>query len=682
MDRFKRKKNIDDIVYKKQIYNDYKMKEYDFEGCDTLMVKACMGMGKTKNLKKIFNDYKDKVIVIVSFRITLDKEYINKFDNFILYSDIKENTYDTYFNKKLVVQIDSLHRIRGNIDLLILDEFMYTSTHLVEKVKYREAVYNTLYEYIENKETKIIVLDALLDHNCIKWFSKQKRKIKYIHNTYEKHDDKNIFLYGNSIGSFTEKIINEIKKGNKLIIPTNSKNFLNNLEKKILSNIKNVKIKFLDANNSDDINLDNWNNYDVVGYTPTIVAGVSYEDKHFDKCFAYFVSISAPADMALQQMFRVRNLNTNEIHICIEQKSNKDYPKNIYELEDHIMDKSKCLVDGVMGVKISRINNLIRRDHYYYIYRDIQWRIINSRLDYENELMNLLKLQGIKKFKRFIEKNIDLDKKIRKEMMENSTTIKDENIEDIINSEDIDDDTFSILDKKSKLTYEEKNKLKKKKFRINFNYNGNIKREVYKKYYNKITQYKNINTWYTFKDEIYKYLNNKLDVIEKNKIDRNNIVEGIMENDNLIFNENDRRKTTANTYILHNNKKYEKFLIGIEIINLFKKDLFDDTKFDIDFSKLYDYIKGKEYILRLLFNSNKFDINSIKNDDIGIKNMLKYLNTKLRSLFNIYIKKGKDNKYFLCNLEFWNEINPMHVNENLKMELYISSLIENILFND
>ncbi|RCH82272.1 hypothetical protein CU098_006636, partial [Rhizopus stolonifer] len=56
--------------------------------------------------------------------------------------------------------------------------------------------------------------------------------------------------------------------------------------------------------NSDDINLDNWNNYDIVGYTPTIVAGISFEKIHFDKCFAYFVNNSSPAEMSLQQLFR------------------------------------------------------------------------------------------------------------------------------------------------------------------------------------------------------------------------------------------------------------------------------------------------------------------------------------------------------------------------------------------
>jgi hypothetical protein len=374
--------NIKDYIYKKDIYNENKMKEYHFDDTDTICVKAGMGLGKTKMLKKLFKNYKNKKIVIVSFRVTLDKEYVKNFDNFQLYSNITESTYDTDIYNNIVVQIDSFHRIRGNIDLLVLDEFTYTSLHLVERVKFKEAVYNTLEEYIRNIDTKIIVMDALLDAYNIEWFYKLNRKIYYVENKYEKHNDKIIYNYENKIGVFVESLLDNIKKGKKIIVPTNSKNFLNNLEKKIKCNLPNIKCKFLDADNSDDINLENWNDYDIVGYTPTIVAGISYEMFHFDKCFGYFINISAPASMALQQLFRVRNISDNEIHICVEQKDSNVYPTNVKEIEEYILDKNKCLVQGVLGVKISRINKTIKRDPYYYLYRNCQIRLFQSRNNY------------------------------------------------------------------------------------------------------------------------------------------------------------------------------------------------------------------------------------------------------------------------------------------------------------
>lgn len=449
--------NIDNYIERKEIYNENYMREYEFlNDIDTIAVKATMGLGKTKKLHNLFNKYKNKKIVIVSFRITLDKEYINNFDDFKLYSDIKETTYDTDINNRIVVQIDSFHRIRGKIDLLVLDEFTYTAMHLVDRVKYKEAVYNTLLEYFNNISTKIIIMDALLDLETIKWVSKRNRKIHYIENKYSKHSDKIVYRYNDKIGLFTEKIIENIKKGKKLIVPTNSKNYLKNLELKLKTRIPNIKCKFLDSDNSDDINIDNWNKYDIVGYTPTIVAGVSYEKFHFHKCFGYFVNLSAPAEMALQQLFRVRNIEDNEYHICVEQKSKEEYPTNSKELEKYIIDKNKCLVDGVLGVKISRINKDIYRDSYFYLYKNCQMKFFKSKNEYDNTLFYLLAQQGIHKYKIFVEKNFDLDKLLRKEIRETTKNNKNCNVKDIINSEDIDDDSYNILKNKTNLTYNEK----------------------------------------------------------------------------------------------------------------------------------------------------------------------------------------------------------------------------------
>ena len=137
--------NYEKYIKDSYIYEDTKVRDYNFSnGIDTLMIKANMGMGKTKKLHNLFKDFRNKKIVIVSFRRTLDREYIKKFDGFMLYEDIKMSTYDTDIYDKMVVQIDSFYKIRGEIDLLVLDEFTYTTMHLVERAKNKESVYNTL----------------------------------------------------------------------------------------------------------------------------------------------------------------------------------------------------------------------------------------------------------------------------------------------------------------------------------------------------------------------------------------------------------------------------------------------------------------------------------------------------------------------------------------------------------
>lgn len=666
---------------KKNIYNDKNMKKYEFDGTNTIMVKAGMGMGKTKMLEPLIEEYKNKNIVIVSFRVTLDKEYARNLKGFELYSGIKEYTYDIDIYKRIVVQIDSFHKIRGKIDLLILDEFTYTAMHLITSAKHKESNYNALYEYIKDLDNKIIVMDALLDVDTVKWFHYEKRNIKYIENEYEKHDDKIVYKYNNKIGLFVKSLINELKNNKKIILPTNSKNFLKTISEKINKILPNIKCRFFDSDNSDDINLENWDMYDIVGYTPTIVAGVSYEKLHFDKCYAYFVNGTSPVEMSLQQLFRVRNIEDKEIHICVEKTDNNEYITLKHELEKNIFDKSNCLIEGALNIELSRINRTIIKDSYFYLYRNILLKNNISKNNYENRLIELLKDQGIKTVRLLKEDNDNENRDFRKEMREMSKSVKDELIEDIINSEEMDDDEYDILKDKITLTYKEKCMLKKKKFRKAYLYEDVIDKDLYKKYNGKYKQFKHINISYTLKNELIDYLKDKIQDIEDNKIDKNEKVE------NGIEERNGRRLLTANTYILHSNKDYEKYVIGLEILLQFGiNNIFDfnNKVFEVDFKKLINYLKEKEYIIRLLFKCKEFNLNNISKDSKGNKEILKYFNSKLKTLFNIYIKEDKKgNGYTLNGLDFWNEkINPFKENEDLKMEMYIKTILNNTDFDD
>lgn len=664
-------------VKKIYTYDDINMKDYHFDkGINTIMIKAAMGMGKTKNLHNLFKYYKNKKILIVSFRRTLDKEYSKNFEGFTLYEDIKSNTYDTEIYEKMVVQIDSLHKVRGNIDLLVLDEFTYTELHLVERAKFKESVYNTLLEYIRDLNINIILMDALLDEYTIKWFYHQKRNIQYVENKYKKHTDIKVINYENKIGIFIDDILDNLSKNKKLIIPTNSKSFLNTLDKKIKNSLPNIKYRFLNADNSDDINLENWDQYDIVGYTPTIVAGVSYEEKYFDKIFGYFVNSSSCAEMSLQQLFRVRNLNDKEINICVENKDNNKYLTNIKDIEKYIIDRNTCLVDGVMNIKISRIHRNIIKDSYYYMYRDCQIKIFRSKNNYLITLLDLLKQQGITNIKNIEKIDIENDRNTRKEMSSISKLNNETIIKDIVTSDEIDNEEYGLLKNKFNLTYNDKNKIKKKTFRNTYGYIGNISTDMYKKFSKKYLQFKNLNTLYTLKEDIVKYLEDKIQTTEKNKENKHTQVI------NEEVNEFGNKIISANPYILHQSKNNEKFIIGLELITVLgANNVFNKDKFKIDFKKLLKYINEKEYIIRLLFKCKEFDTKNININGKENHEIIKYINARLRTLFNIQIKKIDKYKeeYIVDNLDYWTkEINPFKENEDLKQQILLETMLKSI----
>lgn len=666
--------NIGKYILKKEIYNEPNMKKYDYEyGVDTLCIKGAMGVGKTKQLHNLIPRYNK--VVILSFRKTLDTEYVKKFKGFELYSNIEQPTIETDIYNKVVVQIDSFHRVMGKIDLLILDEFTYTAIHLVECARYREACYDTLIEYIKDIDIKIVVMDALLDTNIVKWFYYLGKNIKYIENIYEKHNDKEIYNYENKVGVFTNEIINNLKTNNKIVLSTNSKNYLNDLEIKIKISLPNIKYKFLTADNSNDIDVDNWNNYDIVGYTPTIVAGISYEEFHFDKSFGYFISSSSPAELSLQQLFRVRDISTKQLHICVENKDSNKYPNTMEELDKYITEKNTCLVNGVLGLKLSHINKTIKKDDYYYLYLNVQFKIFNSRNDYLNRLLKLLKKQGINKFIIVSEENKELDSQTRKDMLNTSKEGNIRLITDIVQSDDISDETYNLYKNKIKLDYKEKNCIKKKKYRTTYDYNDEIDPKDYKKYSKLYGQYKNINIYYTFKDNNIKdYIFSSIEELEKRKLNK---IENIGN-----INERNKLSTTANTTILHSSKKYEKFLMGMEILyELGINDIFNESEVTVDKDKLIKYIDKREKVFRYLFNLKKIDIDEIQKDDKCLQILIKYINSRLKYLFNITLKctNKKINLYKINGLDVWNmNYNPFKKNDDLLMDYNIKKILNDI----
>lgn len=326
-----------------------------------------------------------------------------------------------------------------------------------------------------------------------------------------------------------------------------------------------------------------------------------------------------------------------------------------------------------MNVKISRINRNIIEDSYFYLYLDCQLKKFKSKNNYENILLELLKKQGINSIEYIKENDLNLDKKARSSMRETSKITNEEIINDVINSEEIDNDQYNIMKNKINLTYKDKCILKKKKFRMVYKYDGIINFDIYKKFSKKYEQFKNINMCFTLKDNLIKYLENKTQIIEDTKLDK---TEKVI---NETLNDYGKKILSANPFVLHQSKKNEKFIIGLDILRILGiNNIFDNNKFKIKFKILLEYIKNNEKIIRLLFNCKQFDFN-IKNDEKGNNEILKYINARLRTLFNLQIKKIDKIScdYIINGMDYWTEeLSPFREDDELLIEMYINTMLE------
>ncbi|KAI9243080.1 hypothetical protein BY458DRAFT_570359 [Sporodiniella umbellata] len=147
-------------------------------------------------------------------------------------------------------------------------------------------------------------MDALLDTNIVKWFF-------HLENIYEKHNDKEVYNY----------------------------------------------------DNSNDIDVDNWNNYDIVGYTPTIVA----ENKD---------NIKYPNTM-------------EELDKYITEKNTCLKIKNLIQKNNNLRDYIKTSIEELEKRKLNKIENIGNINEWNKISTTANTTILHSSKKYEKFLLGM-----------------------------------------------------------------------------------------------------------------------------------------------------------------------------------------------------------------------------------------------------------------------------------------------------
>lgn len=646
------------------IINDETMPPYKFGRYNTLIIKAVMGLGKTNALYDYININKNKSILIVSFRVTLEEKYSDDLPEFCIYNKINGNIEPQQY-PHMIIQIDSLHRIRGNYDIVVFDEFTYTVSHLITSCKTREKVYECMKQVIK-ENNKTIFMDAFIDEEIIDWISKfPNRKIKYIENKYTIHSDKKVISYKYDINNFIKSLKESLKNNEKIVIASNNKTELKNIENIINKNFPKLRKLFITKETKNKYNIKEWKNLDVLAYTPTITAGVSFTDKRFDKVYGLFCNNTSPADMSIQQLFRVRNIYMNEYHICCKITGKKDYPLDDEGIEKYIIDNEKCLVSGVKGIKLDYIKNEIKKDKYFYLYKYIQKKIFKSNNEYMEYMIELLKLQGIKDISFNCTFNKEETKIYNKEYREYRAEMKDLECEMIVNSPLIDDETEKEIEKDYNKTYEQVLTLKKHTFlKLSKISHDVLTKDVYKKYNKNISQLYNICYMHCFKDNIYEHFNKRLNIYLKNNVEESTIKR------------------------LHHDKKLEKRIYANDIVlALGFNSVFDSQEINIDKNTIINYILNNYKNLEMLFGTNKHDWEDIiNNDNKYFSRIMRYLNDRIHSIFKLRIVLNKKSKkYYIKGLDYWNDDtvtykNPVLINHIIDKnnEFYLDDEINDI----
>ena len=418
---------------------------------EVIALKSCMNTGKTWSMPKLFNSYRVKVVVY--FRVSLNVSIYNKWRDygFELYSDIQDQIIKTEKYNNIIIQIDSLHRIQGKVDLLILDELESTHEHICSSEYIKKSKEHKALKTLIKHTPKIIACDANLKDETINSFFKDKKVVK-IRNDYKPFTNLKCDFYSDK-ESLIQKLFDLINSGKNIVVPTNSKGLASKLYSIIHTKFPDKKVLNM-SSETVYVDVEGWKDFNVIIYTPKITAGVSFDETHFHSVVAFFTNKSCNAESSSQMLFRVRNLIDNTMFIHTSKNTKEEYlpitDESINSHINNIIKEGKYPIDKT-GLSVNNFNETVEQNSYYRMYKSFLKKDNISKQYFYSYLKSILKCHGIKCTYVDDKINEDIRKDIRVDIKLSNLEIKKEEAVNIYNSKVLSHNQYlNVLNKKFK----------------------------------------------------------------------------------------------------------------------------------------------------------------------------------------------------------------------------------------
>lgn len=349
-----------------------------FEPAPTLAVQAQMGLGKTRELRAYLDAHYPRpapsalapppVIRFVTFRQTFSEALRREFGDFVIYSDVPAAQISAAAAPRLVVQVESLHRLIRDAmfgpppDLLVLDEVESVLAQFSSGLHKSFNESFAVFQWLLRNAGRVVCMDANLSDRTYRTLERLRPQhpLHFHHNRHARAagDTVHVTLHP---GSWLDRFVAAVRDGKKVAFASNSlreaKSVLHLLgemfpEKamKLYSSetaLSEKKLHFADVRT-------HWAAFDVLAYTPTVSAGVSYyvedPDAHpdavFDTMFVYLTDASCDVETARQMLGRVRQLRDREYFVCLRSIGNAALPTDVATLERLAYDRRRLVVAG------------------------------------------------------------------------------------------------------------------------------------------------------------------------------------------------------------------------------------------------------------------------------------------------------------------------------------------------
>jgi hypothetical protein len=504
---------------------------------------------------------------------------------------------------------------------------------------------------------KTICMDANLKDDTVNVFFGRKKVVK-IQNDYHSFSHLKCDFY-NDKTSLINKLYEVLSTGKNIVIPTNSKKIANNMHSTITKKFPHLKVLKMDSD-SEYTDVNKWGEYNVVIYTPKIVAGVSFDEIHFHSVFAFFINNSSNAEPSSQMLFRVRHLIDNNMFIHTPSNIKEAYlPIEKDDIEKNlnsIIKEGKYPIDQT-GLEVDKFNEKIKKNEYYLIYREYIKKKNISRQYFYSYLKCVLLNHGIKCDFVVSVCLPDVKLEITKEIKDATLELKVEEAEKIAKAEVIFTDDYSDLIEQKDRTLEENYSIKR--YNLLKAYDLPLVKEVNSEWVYKAIPYtKAYKNYKLFRDEdnineciisseklhIRKYED---DMIQSSFVDISSSEDSGYDGD---FEGRIRvKKPSLKRTICHAltyDRKFLKMKICFQII---KEAGFDSLYFKgkkyLNWNGLYNFIYKENKTISDIFECKQFKFITKEfdpNDSTKKKVLMEFVNRKLEDMFGVKIGRIRE----------------------------------------
>jgi hypothetical protein len=308
------------------------------------IIESSMGTGKSYSVCNFIKNNRDKLkkILVVSPRKSYGDSIWNRLNKQGFNFEHYEKTEDISRCKNVVIQLESIHKIRyDDFDLMIMDE-CESILNQFKSTTFKNSVNRTRniekYNYLMKTSKKVFLMDGLMmkrTFNHIKILSEDSYvyiknryiagKLTFIQMNLKNQVDGITKKYNKTIINLSTKIMKHLEKGENIYGMICSKDLLEKTVEYINIVSKNkYKIKTYTSETKasekkyDNVN-EEWCKYNLVLSTATITVGIDFNKKgHFNNGILVLNPNTCGVRDCLQNIYRVRNYIDNNIYYYID----------------------------------------------------------------------------------------------------------------------------------------------------------------------------------------------------------------------------------------------------------------------------------------------------------------------------------------------------------------------------